>query len=291
MKILVSQPDKKNNIRAYLDTNILLYLKKIPSSDIFDLFCSQLSIVELISGMTTEKEYRTRKHALERLMDRKINIIWQSPKTLLYKAFGMPDIDYDVLATMIMMQKIIETEEFCETESIRFYLGGNEYTIKTFIEHDEDISKKSSSLLKELVKLPENIRKEAREIEIEPCLIEYFSDMTASNLLVDLGYKENGFQHQIYFDNYKSYKLIKNGISFLMIHNILSIVNHNIPGRNDGNDLAHLIYTDDMDLFISNDKIFHKFNFHSNLQILSLTEFVEVIEKQENIFPAIKDHE
>ncbi len=274
------QPNKKINV--YLDTNILLNLREIPFSDILNLFCSQLSIVELIAGMATEREYRARRHALIKIKERQINIIWQSPKTLLTKAFGIPHIDHDVLATMIMMQRIIETEEFSEAGSIYFHLGGNKYTIEKFANHDKETSEESSELLKGLLNLRKELIEEAKNIEINPQIIDNWSDMTASSFLNRIGYKEKGFQYIIYWNNYKSFKSMKNGISFLMIYNILAIIHHNIPGRNDGIDLAHLSYTDDMDLFISNDKIFRKFKKYSNLEMLSLKEFLDSINKPNN---------
>lgn len=48
-------------MKAYLDTNILRQLNKIPYENNIELLCSQLGIMELISGMTSENEYHIRK--------------------------------------------------------------------------------------------------------------------------------------------------------------------------------------------------------------------------------------
>ncbi|WP_272570261.1 hypothetical protein [Providencia sp. PROV255] len=54
-------------MKAYLDTNILRQLTKIPENPNVELFCSQLGIMELIAGMTSDKEYAIRKSALENI--------------------------------------------------------------------------------------------------------------------------------------------------------------------------------------------------------------------------------
>lgn len=182
----------------------------------------------------------------------------------------------------MMMGKIIETENFSESESICIPLGGNEYTIKTFADHDKKISEESSKLLKELLKLEKPLVEEAKEITIDQQIIEHWSDMTASNFLAKIGYKNNSIQYTECWNNYKSRKAMKNGISLLMVHSYLAIIHHNIPGRNDGIDLNHLSYTDDMDIFISNDNIFSKFKKYTNLKIFSLKEFLQFIKDSEN---------
>lgn len=266
---------KKTNV--YLDTNILFYLKEVPDSDSYNLYCSQLGIMEILAGMTSEKEYKIRKIALKRIIERGIKIIWHSPKTLLIKAFGLPLVDYDVIATMILMQKVLETEKFCEIESIIFPFGGEEYSIKTFTDYDHRISEEYSTKFGKARELPAEIKKEARALEISPEIVALHANMCARQFLIDNGYRDGGIQFKIYLDNYQSSNLMKNGISFLSIYNQLAIANNYIPGRNDGHDIAHLSYTDSMDLFISNDRIFNKFKKYSSLKFLSLPEFIQEI--------------
>lgn len=104
-------------MKAYLDTNILRQLNKIPKENNIELICSQLGIMELIAGMTSEKEYNIRKISLINILNCEVKIIWESVATLQAKAFGIVLNDYDVPATKLLMGKIIKTNTLSEAKN------------------------------------------------------------------------------------------------------------------------------------------------------------------------------
>ncbi|HCV66387.1 MAG TPA: hypothetical protein DGZ94_14120 [Serratia sp.] len=135
-------------MKAYLDTNILRQLNKIPKENNIELICSQLGIMELIAGMTSEKEYNIRKISLINILNRGVKIIWESVGTLQAKAFGIDFNDYDVPATKLLMEKIIKTDTLSEAENIKIELGGEVYSIETLTNYDNMLVGDSTSVLK-----------------------------------------------------------------------------------------------------------------------------------------------
>lgn len=56
------------------------------------------------------------------------------------KAFGFSIINTDVNSTKIMMNKIIESSNYDDILKIRFNLGGKDYILTTFTNHDNEIN-------------------------------------------------------------------------------------------------------------------------------------------------------
>lgn len=135
-------------MKAYLDTNILRQLNKIPKENNIELICSQLGIMELIAGMTSEKEYNIRKISLINILNCEVKIIWESVATLQAKAFGIVLNDYDVPATKLLMEKIIKTNTLSEAKNIKVELGREVYSIETLTNYDNMLVGDSTSILK-----------------------------------------------------------------------------------------------------------------------------------------------
>lgn len=127
-------------MKCYLDTNCVRWINKFKNFDKYDVFTSALSIFEIISGIDSEEEYIKRKNILKSIQNSKLNILWELPITMMIKAFGFSIINTDVNSTKIMMNKIIESSNYDDILKIRFNLGGKDYILTTFTNHDNEIN-------------------------------------------------------------------------------------------------------------------------------------------------------
>ncbi|MDH1508680.1 hypothetical protein N5I28_02795 [Pseudomonas mosselii] len=245
-------------MKSYLDTNALRQLSNIPDRSDHELLCSQLGIFELISGMSNASEYKIRRIALMRIIQRNLTIIWESPSTLQAKAFSLDIEDYDVEAIRHLMEKIIKTENFSEAQDIAFELGGNTYTLKTFARHDNNISEESVALLTSAIDStkPEQ-RKALAAIDLTRDML-----LTETYKMID-NFLCNYFERfsPPYFkalNHYLEKKPLSNYFRCLT-YRILVIMRDSSPTReNDAIDIAHLAYTDDVDYFVSDDRFYRK---------------------------------
>lgn len=245
-------------LKAYLDTNILRQLKKIPESNEIELICSQLGIMELISGMTSEREYAVRRSALANILTRGVSIVWKSIATLQSNAFALDIPDYDVPATKALMEEIIKIPTLAEAEKVEVDFGGNTYTISTFARFDKDLMDESVSTLNGTLSTSKEDRQTLRENPYTPAVIQTLSEITIVNFLNHLGIEKFSPRYMRSIEHYSKSRLLSNYIHCLTAYTMDAMASGNPSGRNDGHDIAHLAYSDGVDLFISDDKIYHR---------------------------------
>ncbi|MBL0634537.1 hypothetical protein [Aeromonas dhakensis] len=274
-------------MKAYLDTNILRQLSRVSKSHKIELICSQLGIMELIAGMTSEKEYNIRKSALIKILEMDVSIIWESIATLQSKAFSINITDYDVPATKYLMDEIIKTKSLSEAQNIKISLGGNTYSISTLSNYDDRLMDESVSIFREIASIPTERRREIQDYN--PAQIRQHTSIAIVSFLEKCGIMKFalGTEHDInreftpeYLSAIEAYyksEPLQNYLTCLSIYILDAIRLGRNPGRNDGHDIAHLAYTDDVDFFVSNDKIYHRLpqDFFS-AKFLRLDDFIAI---------------
>ncbi len=214
--------------------------------------------MELISGMTSEREFLIRKSALANIRERKISIIWESIATLQSKAFALNISDNDVPATKALMEEIIKTPTLADANNIEINLGGNIYTISTFTQHDESLMNDSISTLSRTLSTSKEDRRFLRENPYTPATIRVHSEITIVEFLNHIGIEKFSPEYMRAIRHYSNSTPLTNYIRCLTAYTLDAMESGNPPGRNDGHDIAHLAYSDDVDLFISDDKIYQR---------------------------------
>lgn len=275
------------NMKAYLDTNILRQLNKIPEENNIELICSQLGIMELIAGMTSEKEYNIRKVSLVNILNREVKIIWESVGTLQAKAFGIDFDDYDVPATKLLMEEIIKTDTLSEAKNIKIELGGEVYSIETLTDYDNMLVGNSTSILKETMLIEKEDRESLRENPYTAAEIRVHTDITLIKFLHELGITkfrpgtesdpERGFTPEYLnaINKYNQNKILDDYLKCLTVYVLDAMKTGNQPGKNDSHDICHIAYCNHVDLFISNDRIYQRFpKSLLSVKILNLDEFM-----------------
>ncbi|EIN8657341.1 TPA: hypothetical protein MNC29_004405 [Citrobacter freundii] len=274
-------------MKAYLDTNILRQLNKIPNESNIELICSQLGILELIAGMTSEKEYNIRKASLINILSRKMKIVWESIGTLQAKAFGLVFNDYDVPATKLLMEQIIKTDTLPEAKNVKVELGGKVYSIETLTNYDNMLVEESTLLFKQTMLTEKGDREYLRNNPYTAAEIRVHTEITLIKFLHSLGIRkfrpgtesdpERDFTPE-YLSAIKKYtqnKILDNYLKCLTIYILDAMKTGGQPGKNDSHDICHIAYCDHIDLFISNDKIYQRFPKDLlSVKILTLDEFM-----------------
>lgn len=275
-------------MKAYLDTNILRQINKIPKKNNIELICSQLGIMELISGMTSEKEYNIRKTSLVNISSRDVKIIWESVGTLQAKAFGIGLNDYDVPATKLLMEEIIRTDTLSEAKNIKIELGGEVYSIEALTNYDNMLVEDSTSVLKETMSTEKEDRDSLRANPYTETEIRVLMDMNIIGFLNGLGIRkfrqgtesdpEGDFTPE-YLNSIKTYsrsKILDDYLKCLTIYILDAMKTGNQPGKNDSHDICHIAYCHNVDLFISNDRIYQRFPKDLlKVKILNFDEFMK----------------
>ncbi|WP_157681920.1 hypothetical protein [Pectobacterium parmentieri] len=262
-------------MKAYLDTNILRQIKKIPETGTIVLVCSQHGILELIAGMTSEKEYHIRKSALINILERNISIIWESISTLQSKAFALNIPDNDVSATKQLMEEIIKTTTLAEANNVKIDLGGNTYSISTLTQHDNTLTDESTSTLSRTLSTPSEERRSLRDNPHTIEDIKNHSEMMIAKFIQNFGIKESTPEYLRVINHYNQSKPLTNYLYGLSNYILNAMASGAPPSKNDGNDIVHLAYSDDVELFISDDKIYKRLqqDFFT-VKFLRLDEFI-----------------
>lgn len=245
-------------MKAYLDTNILRQLNKIPENTEAELICSYLGIMELISGMTSESEFFIRRSTLSNIKSRNISVIWESTATLQSKAFALEIIDYDVPATKMLMDALIQADTLAEAEKIGVDLGGNTYSIATFASYDSKLVNDSVDIFSATSKTSKENRKFLRDNSYCTHIIDKHVKLIASDFLQKCGVAKYSDRYVKSIEHFNSFGAINNYMRCLASYTLDAMEGGGPPGRNDGFDIAHLAYTDNIDLFVSNDKIYRR---------------------------------
>ena len=245
----------------YFDTNSIRRRSSLDDSCLANIIISQLSIYEIISGITSEDEFYKRKQVLKRIELNFKNIIWESPKSLIIKAFNLKGVDEDVEVTKIMMTAILHCESFKSLKDIRVIVLGYEYTIEHFIWYDNiftnyvlaktknaisNTDKIQRLALKEIKEIPSFVRVN-HEIEIRNMLFSYLGcDSTIDKEYVDaVKYYFNNPLLDDFFNtnNWGGYNAVAYGQN---------------PGKNDAFDYAHMAYSSYAKYIVTDDKFFHR---------------------------------
>ncbi|MGC1054580.1 hypothetical protein WKH14_19890 [Pantoea agglomerans] len=274
-------------MKAYLDTNILRQLNKIPNENNIELICSQLGIMELIAGMTSEKEYNIRKISLINILNRKVKIVWESVGTLQAKAFGLVLNDYDVPATKLLMEQIIKTDTLPEAKDIKVKLGGKVYSIETLTNYDNMLVEESTLIFEQTMLTEKEAKKSLRNNPYTAAEIRVHTELTLINFLHSLGIRKFRLaaesdpkreftpEYTNAINKYNQNKILDNYLTCLAVYILDAIRTGNPPGKNDSHDICHIAYCDQVDLFISNDRIYQRFPKDLlSVRILTLDEFM-----------------
>lgn len=248
-------------MKCYLDTNCVRQINKFKDFGKYDVFTSALSIFEIISGIDSEKEYIKRKNILKSIQNSKLNILWELPITMMIKSFGFPISTTDVNATEIMMNKIIESSTYDDMLKIRFNLGGEDYILETFTNHDNEINSYTQFKMNDNIqKTHKDLRKELRTIVINSSLVRLNKEILIRNFLMDiLNISEVDNQQYIKaIETYFQDDLLNNYFILIILLPHKALSEGQNAGSNDGMDYQHLIFTHDIDFFVSDDKFYKR---------------------------------
>jgi hypothetical protein len=243
--------------------------------------------MELIAGMTSENEYHIRKNSLINIINRNVKIVWESVGTLQAKAFGLVINDYDVPATKLLMEKIIETDTLSEAKEIKINLGGEVYSIDTITDYDHMLVEESKIIFGETSLTDKEEKVILRNNPYTASEIRINSEITLIKFLHSLGikkFKEHTESHQENeftpeylkaINTYYQNRILDDYLKCLTSYILDAMKTGNPPGKNDSQDIDHIAYCDHIDLFISNDKIYQRFpKDFLNVKILTLDEFL-----------------
>ncbi|RXK03579.1 hypothetical protein [Halarcobacter bivalviorum] len=243
----------------YLDTNCVRQIKKVKSLNKHYFFTSALSIFEIISGINSQKEYEKRKNILYSINKSDLTILWELPRKVLIKSFNLPFNDTDSEATKIMMHKIIDSDSYQDALKISFNLGGEDYILKTFIEHDQDINDViQKNINNNIQKVNKKERKEFRNNKIQPHTLEIYKELHIRKfLMTHLETNDvNNIDYIKSLDHYYEHNTLDNCFTLTLLLSHYSLLEGRTAGSNDGLDYQHLTYTSNIDFFVSDDKFY-----------------------------------
>jgi len=263
-------------MKYYLDTNAIYQLPRLPHNHKKDIYTSYLAVFELISGID-EKSFRKRKAALKQLIDKNIQIIWESLKTLLIKAIGGIAIDYDVEATELMMGHVLKCDSYDQLSEISYKHGEEIYNISIFQEHDKCFSNEIFCLFKEANKLiSKEDRASLRKSELDPSMIQLQTELSIMQIIIDIGFEKNSEKYITALKRFDGQKNLHNYLKFIAIYQEGNYRYGRTSGKNDGFDILHTIYSDTMDYFVSDDTIYHRIpDGYFKASFITFNDFIE----------------
>lgn len=94
-------------MQYYLETNSIRQLAGKISDYDCEVFTSELSIFELISGIDSFEKYNRRRNILMKIADSKIRIDWSTYKEKAHHSYGIPCFDKRKYITEIMMNVMV----------------------------------------------------------------------------------------------------------------------------------------------------------------------------------------
>lgn len=266
-------------MKFYLDTNALRQLsnrKEILSHK--DVFCSQWSIFELISGIDSPDEFRRRKNILERVKNT-AHIYWTSPKQILFSAFGHEIVDEDIIVTRKMLEHISLIDSFDELQQLEIEVLGTIYTLKHFLWYDNEISQSIMSQLesqphdshiRESIQRPE-IRQTLKELSIARHIETTFNCRRCDETYLDA------------LNHYLEIPILDDYWTAIIYLSNDAVYKGKTLGKNDAFDYGHLAYSGLVTHFVTDDKLFHR-KIPSELlsvKIIKVSDFLDLIENNE----------
>jgi len=260
-------------VKYYLDTNAIYNLKNFSDDILQETSISCLGVFELISGITNEKGFFKRRSILNQVRTKNINTIWELPKDLIERAFSLPTDYSDAKATQLMMNHIIDCENYEALNNIKFLVDNKEYSIETFNTYDSRYSKEITDLFNNSdvpkVDIPEK-DKIMTTLHKEGSIIEIFISSIGKE------YRRPSEKYFSVLQKYTDKRIIDKYIKFLAAY---SIDNHQLgktSGKNDGFDIGHIIYMNNIEYFISDDKIYHNYpSEYANINVLSVNDLIQ----------------
>jgi len=246
-------------MKYYLDTNAIYQLRHLPHNYKDDIYTSYLAVFELISGIDDEKSFRKRKSALKQLIDKNIQIIWESMKTLLVKAIGGSTIDCDVEATELMMGHVLECDSYEQLGKVSYRHGKELYDLSIFQQHDKRFSNETSDLFEQANKLiSKEDRANLRMFKLDPSVVQTNMELSIMRILIDNGFEKHSEKYSTALERFYKQKNLHNYLKFIAIYQEENCRHGRTSGQNDGFDILHTIYSDPMDYFVSDDTIYRR---------------------------------
>lgn len=249
-------------MKFYFDTNCIRQLPKIPANSMCTVVTSFLAVFETISGMNSEHEFEKRRVILQRLRQSDVNVIWESPRSLLIRTFRLAEDDTDVEATKTMMNRIVDLDSFNDLKSIKFRIGKSEdYTIDTFRQFDKSFCTRVVELIAMAASTPtKQERGEYRKYELSPASIRVFCEMMVREFVLNQ-HKVTRIEDPRYVESINSYGQSNELNDYLNsivfgVYRALSEGQH--AGRNDAFDYAHIMYASHADYFVSDDTFYSR---------------------------------
>ncbi|WP_272570263.1 hypothetical protein [Providencia sp. PROV255] len=187
----------------------------------------------------------------------------------------------------MLMEEILKTSTFSEAQNIRFDLGGETYSLNVVTNHDNSQTEDSQTALGRTPSVSKENRKFLRENPYTASDIRLQTDLAAIQFLSSMGIhkfspgqesnpdREFTPEYMNSIECFMECNILHNYMKCIAIYILDSIRDGRLPGKNDGHDIGHMAYSDDVDLFVSDDKIYQRLpHEYFPLEFLKLDEFL-----------------
>lgn len=259
---------------VYLETNALMKLTSYKCKE--SVWTSIFSIFEILSGLT-EKEYEARKACLRRIKEEKMEIKGPMPAPILMNLFEIPyDAKYnESMCEMIidMCHAVLENEDYSKfiDRDILFIDKINIRRIEDALAGLKKLDDSISGMTKNLDRLFEGENKDYISQIYDTTgikgLADYFWMKFYDNQLNEerLSHAEPFAGTDVIATSRQKMKILFSKYNFKLflraqaaIFAVAYFINGNSQDKNNPSDLAHLLYLDENDIFVSNDKLFQR---------------------------------
>jgi len=262
----------------YLDTNAIYDLKAYPTSLIYRSFTSGFAIMEIVTGIIDEQNFKKRKGALNNLIQKKLTVKWDLPEKLLFESFELGDFEFNderphqlsELAKAVVnaadYEQFKKSTAYSSQYGFDFFKDLDDRLSKSFRKASEDGNRDFKDALKpDSEKNTVEIDGETFVLDSPKAVNDFFDKFPDLNRIITvyslcaltnswLPGKKNTDEQMM--DLYNNSSAIF--VDFLSKFSIAKQTSQNPPGRNDFADIAHLLYLKDYKniQLISGDKIY-----------------------------------
>ncbi|OBP14492.1 hypothetical protein A5320_12040 [Rheinheimera sp. SA_1] len=199
---------------------------------------------------------------MSKIQESGIKIIWESPKTIMTRVFGFDLEDTDVEATRKMMDEIVLSKNYQDLKDVRFNLGGEDYTLETFIEYDYNFSLSTKSVINSAISvMTKEQRKEERDLDLTPCLVQLRTEIMLRDFILNqlgAGSTIDDPRYSRALAKYSNDDQINIYLKAIVLGISKALSESQLAGANDGFDYGHLIYASRADYFVSDDKFYKR---------------------------------
>lgn len=271
------------SLRVYLDSNCLRELDKLPNDKSIEYSTSFYSVFELISGMTSESEYKRRLPILLKMKSIGLAITWSSFRSLFMKeVLGIIDND-DVVATKELYDYMNSETSYEDLCNYNFKIGDSEsYNLELLIKHDNKVNSDIFGSLKSAIStVDRSQRKNLREDTFNSDYVNNNIDWLIKDMLLQLLQNNPKCVHNPQYVAWRElfvsgpFSEFSKGCMWGIYRTFALGQN---PGSNDGLDYLQLLHSKSVDVFLSNDKLFHRLN-DLNVFEASFLSLQELIQK------------